>query len=495
MRRLSRPWGREALSRPFAPADCLLTEADDGAAVPGAHSLLMRAGGRRLLLHPYPRSASGEDPPRRGFPVRPRRGQDPQGEAEERGAEALRRMNEVLARVQELEEALDDPARTWPRLRAAWDRARDEANPRMAEIVRQARDLGRPLERLEPRLRRVLRRARETVPVARVQEVDRASMLALARRPGRTTAERAGPEQRILGIVRRENFDTPENRVLRSYCELAASVARGWLREHPYAQGGRRWAMVEAHRKRCALLERTLADKGVARAAPGMQPNYVLSQDPDYRAIHKAWVLLLQMARREDDLWAWQAQTWTDFCVLACVLSLEALDEAELVAQSPIIWRDEAVHGRFFAPGAPLATFWLRETGRIVEVRARPEGVGPRRAVARAQALMTVHTPGARDFPRHIAIWTPHAMERINPAAAAEQARDTLEELQRVPSDEILRDGLILTPAHGPFARKARQGPRTRIEAIALGASGAALGDGLSALGAYLRSDIWGAGA
>ena len=48
-------------------------------------------------------------------------------------------MNEVLARIQELEEALEDPDMMWERLREAWKRAEDEADPRMAEIVRQAR--------------------------------------------------------------------------------------------------------------------------------------------------------------------------------------------------------------------------------------------------------------------------------------------------------------------------------------------------------------------
>lgn len=498
MRRLSRPWGRDALSGAYGPGDCLLTEVD-AAGDPGRsddrsgpHDVIMEGAGRRLLLHPYPRGASAEAPPRAGFPVRPPRNQEPQTEAEHRGAEALARMNQVLGRVQELEEALDDPSQVWPRLRAAWDRAQDEENPRMAEIVRQARDLKPVLQRLEETLRRVLRRARETVPLDRAQEIDRASMLWLARRPGRSPAERAGPEQRVLATVRRENFDTPENRVLRAYAELAAAAARVWLREHARARAGERWRRVEAHARRCRALARELETKGVRRADPDIQPNYVLTQDPDYRAVHEAWIRLLKQDRELDDLWAWQAQAWTDFCVLALVLSLDALEEAEMVACAPILWRDEAVHGRRFEQGNPLATFWLRETNRIVDIHARSRGkLDDRRALSRAQAFLTVSTPGSDDFPRHIAVWTPHAMEPIALQFAAGQACDMLDELQRIGRSEILRDGLILTPSHGtPDVATAVSG-RVRVEAIGFDAAGRSLGAGLDAIAAALRGDIW----
>ncbi|MFD1807551.1 hypothetical protein ACFSHQ_03525 [Gemmobacter lanyuensis] len=66
-----------------------------------------------------------------------------------------------------------------------------------------------------------------------MQEMDRASMRWLSRQPGRTTAERAGSEQRIMAVVRHQNYDTLENRVAHSYLLLAVEVGREWLREHP----------------------------------------------------------------------------------------------------------------------------------------------------------------------------------------------------------------------------------------------------------------------
>ena len=215
-----------------------------------------------LCLHPYPKRGSATSPQREGFSARPRTDHEPRDATEKAALETMRRMNEVLARIQELEEALDDPAEVWPRLRAAWRRAEDERDPRMAEIVRQARELAPVLRDLEMRIRRVLRRQRELTPLDRVQEMDRASMVWLGRQPGRNLAERAGAAQRVLATVRHENFDTLENRVLHAYLRLAANVAREWMREHPQAQASARYRAVDAFRKTCQRMFRWLVELG-----------------------------------------------------------------------------------------------------------------------------------------------------------------------------------------------------------------------------------------
>ncbi len=160
----------------------------------GEHVVVMRGetnGEPRFLVqHPYPPRGSARSPDRKGFLPRPRKGKE--AESDPAALNALVRMNEVTARVKELGEALDEPTALWPRLRAAWDRAEHEEDPRMAEIVRQARAFTPVLKEFRERIRRVLRRHREPTPLDRVQEMDRASMRWLSRQPGRTTAERAG---------------------------------------------------------------------------------------------------------------------------------------------------------------------------------------------------------------------------------------------------------------------------------------------------------------
>lgn len=501
MRRLSRPWSRHSIAedRPFGPSDCLLSEVGGELPREVDHAQLLSGsiGGqsRRVVLHPYPVRNGGRSPARTGFPVRPQKSVEPRNDEEMFALDTLKRMNEVLARIQELEEALDDPINVWPRLREAWHRAADEANPRMAEIVRQARVVQPRVRALEHRIRRVLRRTRELISLDRVQEMDRASMLWLVRQPGRTVAERAGTRQRILATVRRENFDTLENRVLHAYIRLAGQVAREWLREHPRARGSQRYNDVEAYGKICIAFERVLTDLDVGVAEPGVTPNYVLMQDQDYREVRSAWIRLLKREEILDDLWAWQAQTWTDFAVLAVILAIEDLEEAELVAQSPILFQQEAVLGRWYDQDRPLAVFWLRQTGLIVEVQSRPENPSTLQTATRAHVFLRISDLRGENLPRRVAVWTPHAMKRIDLSAALNEASALICEIQFVQVADILRNGLVLAPAHGqPDAQTWTGRARDRdlrIDGVSLDASGVALSEGMRAISAFVRGELY----
>jgi hypothetical protein len=281
----------------YGPNDCLLGEFQ-GQASRGLEYATLLSGMVRntptgLALVPSPKGDHAVAPERGGFPVRFRFGHDPVTEAEKEGTAALQHMNEVLARIQELEEALEDPAMLWERLREAWKRADDEANPSMAEIVRQARRMQPVFGGLEKRVRRVLRKHRELTPLDRVREMGQASMVWLSRQPGRNIPERAGASQRILATVRRENFDTLENRVLHAHARLAVDAARQWIREHPSAKSSARYDQVDAFLKSCRTLARTLANLGGAIAPAGITPNCFLMQDRSYREVHDCWLRLL----------------------------------------------------------------------------------------------------------------------------------------------------------------------------------------------------------
>lgn len=488
---LSRPWQLTSGLEVYGPGDCLLSEVDGNRQCSEAGVALMtgavRGETRTLLLHPYPVRADEDAPPRRGFLPRLRTGYQPKTEKEEQSLAQQRRMNEVLARVQELEEALDDPMNVWARLRAAWRRAEREDDPRMAEIVRQAMEMSTILRDLEKRLRRVLRRTHERVPLDRVQEMDRSSMLWLSRQPGRNNRERSGPEQRIKAIVRHENFDTLENRVLHSYAILAAEVAREWMAEHKLAQVSTRYAQVLAFSKRCRILAQELCDIGVGRATAGMAPNYVLMQDRSYREVRLAWERLLRRERILDDLWAWQAETWSDFATLALVLAIDGMEDTELVAQSPIDWRNEAETGRLFAQDRPLAVFWLHSLDAVVEVLARPEKPATALTLARAHISLKVSPIHGEDMSRRIAVWTPHAMERLDVDIAAQEAAATLSQVDRAAQSDFLRQGLLVTPAHDlPQVGLVRNG-QIEVTAISLDGSGAALAQGIEALTGFVR--------
>jgi hypothetical protein len=248
---------------------------------------------------------------------------------------------------------------------------------------------------------------------------------------------------------------------------------------------------VDAFRKNCRAIAATLSNLGVMIAQAGISPNYVLMQNTNYREVHDGWIRLLQRGKIEDDLWAWQAETWTDFVVLAITLAIDELDEAHLVAQSPISWRAEAVSGRWFEQDRPIAVFWLQKTGRIVEVQARPELPGTLLTAARAHVALRISDTSRANLPRRVAVWTPHAMERLDLADDVRQAVALIEQLQPLATNEVLRHGLIMTPAH----RRAEAVVETRqgisVHGIALGASGQTLAQGLEQVRAFVRSEIY----
>ena len=497
MLRLSRPWSNIGLdpSEPFGPQDCLLSEVGPRDEV-GEHFVLMKNKGRhelrQLVLHPYPKRGSAKSPDRIGFPPRPRKGKE--DDADRQALDALTRMNEVTARIQELGEALIDPTALWSNLAEAWDRAEKEEDPRMAEIVRQAGEMIPVLKAFRERIRRVLRRHRELTSLDRVQEMDQGSMRWLSRQPGRTIAERAGSAQRILAVVRHEDFDTLENRVAHSYLHLAGDVGREWLREHPRAQSSKRYQLVASFVKLCKAIALELSDMGIGRANPDITPNYVLMENQTYRLIREAWEALLKREKALDELWAWQAQTWTDFAVLALVIALHELPDSELIAQAPISFGEEAVSGIWFDQERPIAVFWLKNIDRVVEVMARPEPPGTLLFAARAHVALRISNPLDHiAFAHRVAVWTPHAMARLTSHEAAYDAVSRLADLRHIPGQtEIVRHGLILTPGHHKPDIATSEKDGAFVEAIAFDAVGVSLAQGREAIRAFLHRDIWG---
>ena len=82
-------------------------------------------------------------------------------------------------------------------------------------------------------------------------------------------------------------------------------------------------------------------------------------------------------------------------------------------------------------------------------------------------------------------------MERLRLEDAVQGAAATLAEITQIPLNEVLRAGLILTPAHGEFEIATCTRGKVQLEAIALDASGETLAKGMQALRDFIRRDIW----
>lgn len=412
-------------------------------------------------------------------PERPATAQNPVTEDERRAHALMLRVEAVWDRIQDVEDALADPLRLWETLGRRW-LGQGAQEPRMDVIVRHAEEVARALDRIEAAPRRILRRVHRPVPVSRVQEVDRRAMLWLARQPGETLAERAGDDQRLLAVAREENFDTLENRVLRAYCELAGRHARDYLERNRTRRQTRRARLVEGYGRRCRRLARELAARGVRRADPGVTPNFVLQQNPQYHRIWTAWGELIDHDRVRDELWRWQARSWEEYCALALVVALMTLPGAELVAAAPLWFRDEHRRGQWIEADSPLAVVHLPAKGLIVELQTglRSDALGQLGAplwlrigrLDEAQALL-----------HRVAVWPLWSPQGgLVPDEAAELARVLAD-----PSSPA-RAGMAIRPAATPDAADLASEDKALV--VALGTEGSALADALGAIADFVQA-------
>lgn len=255
-----------------------------------------------------------------------------------------------------------------------------EANqPRMALIVRIAQQMHRRLPDIIPAMRKILLRERDLVALHRVQETDNACLRWYARQPGKTTTEKAGSKQKLLAIVRRESFDTLENRVLKDFMRRCSQEAARYLTVEvsPRMQGTSRAGEVRRYKNLCNLSMTNPCFEQVNLPAPGTPPNYVLQNDLRYRTVWHWYKQLLRHADVEDQIWDWQPRTWADVMRLLVGAALEQLTTEhrlqdgvvfEKLAHAPLRLRAEQSLGSRILPGSEPGPFLvtLRRAGHPV---------------------------------------------------------------------------------------------------------------------------------
>lgn len=193
---------------------------------------------------------------------------------------------------------------TWTEIK----RVLDCGGPPEQPITRIAKANFADVDELIRNLRKVLSRVREKVNIGRVQQVDAQCLRWLTRQPGRNAIEKAGSKQEILGVVRVENYNTLENRVLKDFMQRCFDLASMYIRVNENKHNGR-WKghetlkMVSRFRNLCSA-GLSLEVMGAVRSLAEMpQPNYVLQQDRLYCKIWKAYCVLLRQEDVAEKLW------------------------------------------------------------------------------------------------------------------------------------------------------------------------------------------------
>jgi len=421
-------------------------------------------------------------------PLQWRRGAEPTNDAERAAAALADRASHVWDRIQDMEVSLADPAELWTRLRDRWMSDEDRP-PHMHLIVKQARALARVIDELERTLRRILRRTHRRIPVSRVQEMDRRSMIWAARQPGETLAERAGDAQRLLAVVREENFDTLENRVLRAYAELAAAHARDYGRRNASRKPSERARKVAEFGRRCRNLARDLVALGVRKADADATPNFVLLEDDRYRRIWRAWGELRRNALVEDELWRWQARSWEEFCALAVVVALISRPGTRLLAAAPVRFREEQERGAWVDAANPLVTIYMPDLGVVAEVQYRAKfqsSTDWRRTMAAPLWLKFQSITQADKSESLVAIWPLWDKTAGLPQGEAGEVDAAIAACKRqMGGTASLSRGIVLRPADCSAHQESG-----RASVIGLGVVGSGLRDGLADLSSALERTI-----
>lgn len=178
-------------------------------------------------------------------------------------------------------------------------------------IVRAARACEIPLTEIRKNFRRILARERCRIPIAKVTELDSACMIWQSRQPGNTLGEKAGSRQRILSVVKVENFNTLENRVLKDFLIRAERLCDDYLAEFGDEKTTHdvNVERVRGFQRRCKSVLQENALAGIPENRGGLPtPNYVLQQNPHYSQIWKFYKEFISLTQLLETLWESRAE-------------------------------------------------------------------------------------------------------------------------------------------------------------------------------------------
>ena len=252
-------------------------------------------------------------------------------------------------------------------------------------IVEIARNAPEAISSIVAGPRMVLMREHTEVPLDKIQEMDTFSLVALARRPGRTVAMKAGPKQRLTALTRRETADTVENRVVMDFILRSARSARQYVDEmcarcprkevcklhDPVVEKdcpSERVKIVASYSRHCAAWLRNGTFAEVARLKePRTRPNYVLQQNIRYVKVWKYYLKLLRLEDVEEDVWRWRRAAWSDMAKMLFLMVWEERLKSRAKLQTsrrPFMIRSANRNGRWLVPTPFEDSLVFGELGR-----------------------------------------------------------------------------------------------------------------------------------
>jgi hypothetical protein len=232
-----------------------------------------------------------------------------------------------------------------------WSKSESKDNAKLALIVKLAREIAKPLGQICESPRVVLRRTREMQNIGRIQEIDPACLRWIARQPGRDIYERAGTRQELLGVVRKEDSDTLENRVVRDLLHRARIECSNYTSIYRDFADYERVRTVAGFRRRIIDWEKNSEIRNAKSLVGHVQPNYVLLHEPKYRKLWDAYQALLSQQKQKDDIWKWRDRTFSESCHCLVMSLIHGLTRRSMLHKSDLLLKQEAITGRFISKG------------------------------------------------------------------------------------------------------------------------------------------------
>ncbi|MGY6530599.1 MAG: DUF2357 domain-containing protein [Cyanobacterium sp.] len=212
-------------------------------------------------------------------------------------------------------------------------------------------ELRHKLELIAPKLRSQLNRVAEMMPLSHIQEMDAYCLRDYIRRPGKSAIEKAGARQELMGIQRYQNFNTPENRFLKGFCDLLHLECQDYRSSYQEAKSF--GTAIERFRQEPSV-------KAIPRTAVFTgKPNYVLQQNPIYRSFYQAYQDYLRRRTDKEKFWGFRQSLLVDIIKLLWIEALLTLEGSYIDCQTKINILDIPKEGKFLNNKQELKIYCL----------------------------------------------------------------------------------------------------------------------------------------
>lgn len=201
----------------------------------------------------------------------------------------------------------------------------------------------------------MLRRVHQRQKLAKIQEMDHQALRVLSQTPGRTPAEKAGPRQELVAVVKEDTSDLPENAVLIWSARRLKQMAHAYCRRNENWRGQERFSAVQRLGRLLdgILYHPNLQEVGVLHHHL-ITPTYCFQFEHRYRHIWNAYVRIRRQDQAIDDVWRWQGHLWgTTARLILSSLFLDANGWEEVRPSTPYFRLEGACGDWTAGPSVP----------------------------------------------------------------------------------------------------------------------------------------------